>query len=158
MVPFSPPPSFPRSSHCRNISFSFVFCFCLSSMCSLAYVSCLPSACVTLVQSVMLCLFPHLVSKERMCFFPPLYHPPFPHSEKKDACLSAQLSKLPNKIKDLQYFYVYIRPSMTASLSKAIFECETSQTTICLFFFFLIRFLDISCLFVLLFTGICLSP
>lgn len=84
----------------------------------------------------VLCLFPHLVSKERMCFFPPLYHPPFPHSEKKDACLSAQLSKLPNKIKDLQYFYVYIRPSMTASLSKAIFECETSQTTICRLFFF----------------------
>lgn len=108
----------------------------------------------------VLCLFPHLVSKERICLFFLLgIVLRFPTERKKMLVCRPDCQSFPTKLRIYNTFCVYIRPSMTASLSKAIFECGASPTTICHSSeFFLIRFLDILCLFVLLFTGICLSP
>lgn len=99
MVPFSPPPPVSPLLRYQRL---FGFCFCLSSVCSLASVSRLPNACVTLVRSVMCCVCSHIQcrKKEALFFLFPPYHLLFlAYRETKSACLS----KFPNKIKDFRF-------------------------------------------------------
>lgn len=157
MVPFSPPPSFPCPSF---VAISASVCFLLLSFLHVFSGLCISSAkrlCNFSAVCDVLCLFPHLVSKERICDFPLLcIFLRFPTVRKKMLVCQPNCQTYPTKLRIYNTFTHISGPAWQQASLKPYLNMKLHRPPFVSSFF--IRFLDILCLFVLLFTGICVSP